>query len=155
MSFNGVTPQVRGQCTNIFNKLNTKETLDQKFFEFVFTKISRNTKNRFVEKGTDCIDIIPVKHEAIRVIPIFKDMDKNNLSLQYEVTKATNIIQNGDIKYIYFVYPRNENFDKHIEIKVPLLEETCGEYMIKIIPYSLNDLYKKERCNGSSNILCK
>jgi len=139
----------------MFNNLDSSSTLSSQFFNFVFTKISRKKANRFVEKDDFSIDIIPVNHAPIKVIPIFKDMDRDNLALQNEIEIASRIIQNSDIKCIYFVYPKNKKFNKHVEIKVPQLESTVGEYIIKIIPYSLNDLYKKGQTNGNCNILCK
>ena len=147
MSFN--------ECKVMFNNIDSSSTLSDQFFNFVYTKISRKKANRFVEKDYYSIDIIPVSHEPIKIIPIFKDMDKDNLSLHNEIEIASKIIKDGEIKYIYFVYPKNKKFDKHIEIKVSSLENTCSEYMIKVIPYSLNDLYKKGINNGNCNILCK
>lgn len=147
MSFN--------ECTNEFSNINISQTVENKFFQFVFNKISRNQKNRFIERGEKTIDIIPLNDEAIRVIPIFKDMDKNNLSLENEIIIASKMINDGEIKCIYFVYPKHENFDKHIQIKVSSLETAFSDYIIKIIPYSLKDLYKKGTTNGNRNILCK
>ena len=147
MSFN--------ECKLMFNKLDSSTALNDQFFNFVFTKISNKQANRFVEKDDFSIDIIPVSHAPIKVIPIFKDMDRENLALQNEIEIASKIIQNSDIKCIYFVYPKNKKFNKHVEIKVPKLESACSDYMIKIIPYSLNDLYKKGTNNGNCNILCK
>ncbi|PIF04586.1 MAG: hypothetical protein CSA86_01495 [Arcobacter sp.] len=139
----------------MFSKLDSSMDLSEHFFRFVFNKISRKKLNRFVEKDHYSIDIIPFDSEPIKVIPIFKDMDKDNLFLHEEIELACRLIQNDKIKCIYFVYPKNVKFTKHIEIKVPILESTCSEYVIKIIPYSLNDLYKKGINNGNCNILCK
>ena len=147
MSFN--------ECTKLFSNFDTSLSLENKFFHFVYNKINKNTKNRFVERGENSIDIIPSNDESIRVIPIFKNMDKNNLMLDTEIAIASKIIQDGEMKCIYFVYPKNENFDKHIQIKVTSLENACSDYMIKIIPYSLRDLYKKGIKNENCNILCK
>ncbi|MGB3749944.1 MAG: hypothetical protein WA945_00085 [Arcobacteraceae bacterium] len=147
MSFN--------ESKKMFKRLDSTTHLSLQFFNFVFTKISNKQLNRFVEKDDYFITIIPLNHPPIKVIPLFKNMDKDNLVLQYEIDMACDIIENSDIKYIYFVYPKNTKFNKHIEIKVPKLEGTCGEYMIKVIPYSLNDLHKKGKNNGNCNILCK
>lgn len=147
MSFN--------ESKQMFNRLDSTTHLSLQFFNFVFTKISNKQLNRFVEKDDYSITIIPLSHPPIKVIPLFKNMDKDNLVLQYEIDMACDIIENSDIKYIYFVYPKNTNFNKHIEVKVPKLEDTCCEYMIKIIPYSLNDLHRKGKMNGNCNILCK
>ena len=147
MSFN--------ECKLMLNNVDSKSTLSDQFFDFVFKKISNKRANRFVEKDDFSIDIIPSSHDPIKIIPIFKDMDKNNLELEYEIEIASKIMKNSDIKYFYFVYPRNNNFDKHIEVKVPKFEKESDEYLIKIIPYSLRDLYKKGINNGNCNILCK
>lgn len=147
MSFN--------EYAKIFSSFDAKSSMENKFFQFVYNKINRNQKNRFVERGENSIDIIPINDESIRVIPIFKDMDKNNLSLDTEIAIASKIILDGEMKCIYFVYPKNEKFDKHIQIKVTSLENACSDYMIKIIPYSLKDLYKKGVKHANCNILCK
>jgi len=147
MSFN--------ECKLVFSNLDRQNTFNDQFFNFVFTKISKKQANRFIEKDHYSIDIIPVSHEPIKVIPIFKDMDSENLVLHKEIEIACKIIENSEIRCIYFVYPKNKKFDKHIEVKVTSLENTCSEYMIKIIPYSLKDLYKKGISNGNCNILCK
>jgi hypothetical protein len=148
MSFN--------ESRNILSLIEQSRAVESNFFNYVFNKILKKSKNRFVERLDDCIDIIPMQHQTIRVIPIFKDMDKNNLCLENEVKIASQIIQNSDIRFIYFVYPKNDNFNKHIQLKIPHIEQTCSEEcMIKIIPYSLNDLCKRGKCNGNSNFLCK
>ena len=147
MSFN--------ECSTKFASFDKSISIENKFFQFVYNKIARNQKNRFVERRSNSIDIIPVDYEAIRVIPMFKQIDKNNLSLENEISIASKMIKDGEMKCIYFVYPKNENFDKHIQIKVPSLETITSEYMIKIIPYSLRDLSRKGRGNGNCNILCK
>ena len=107
------------------------------FLEFVYKKIARDTINRFVDKTEDSVEIILSNHPSIKVIPIFKEMDKNNLFLDFEVAKALQVIDEGDFTLVCFVYPKNQNFDKHIELKISALEEKGLKYMVKIIPYSL------------------
>lgn len=145
------------ECQDMMNRYNLNSTSQKNFLNFVYGKISRNTKNRFVDITENSVDILLSNHPCIKVIPIFKDINKESLSLDKEIKEATSIISNSQFKYVYFVYPKNENFDKHIEIKVSRLEDTCSDYMIKIIPYSLKDLKgkRKGKCNGNSNILCK
>jgi len=145
MSFNECGKLLDGFTLNHGARIN--------FFEYVYGKIARDTKNRFVDKNRDSIDIITAENGSIKVIPIYKNMDKDNLSLNREIKRAVKIIQTTDFQSVYFVYPKNDNFDKHIQIKVPILEDACNEYMIKIIPYSLNTI--KRKCDGNSNILCK
>ena len=149
MSFN--------ECKNVLHRYNIEDTHQSNFLNFVFEKIQRNTKNRFVDKTANSVDILLSNHPCIKVIPIFKQINKADLSIEDEIKEALSIIKNGDFTYVYFVYPKNDNFDKHIQVRVPELDEACSDYMVKIIPYSLNNLtiIKKGKCNGNSNILCK
>jgi hypothetical protein len=82
-------------------------------------------------------------------------MNKKSLSIDEEVKIACDVILNSDFPYVYFVYPKNVQFNKHIQVKIPILEKSCNEYMVKLIPYSLNDILKKRSCNENSNFLCK
>jgi len=135
MSFN--------ECKEMMNKYNLQNTYQNNFLNFVFSKIARNTKNRFVDKTDNSVEILLSNHPCIKVIPIFKKMDKNNLFLDKEIKEAISIISDGEFTFVYFVYPKYDNFDKHIEVKIPQLDEACSDYMVKIIPYSLNDLKNK------------
>lgn len=146
MSFN--------ECSNILSAMSFNGNKQKNFFDYVYYKIAQNTKNRFVEKGDKSIDIILDKHPCIKVIPLCQEMDKNDLNIESEVKKATNIIKQSEFQYVYFVYPKNKNFDKHIQIKIPDLENTCSDYMVKLIPYSLTRLQQKGKCDGKCNILC-
>ena len=152
MSFN--------ECKSALLYFNRDLNKNSNFFQFVYNKIARNSKDRLVENNLDSIDIIPHNHQTIKVIPLVKKMNSKKLFLDYEVKIASELIQNTDIKNIYFVYPKNSNFTKHTEVKVAILEDQGFEYKIKIIPYSLNDLYRgipkqQRKTNGNSNILCK
>ena len=148
MSFN--------ECQSVLNRYEPNDTNQNNFLNFVHKKIARNTKNRFVDKTDNSVDILLPDHPCIKVIPIFKNIDKEKLSIEDEIKEAVVIIKNSEFKYVYFVYPKNDNFDKHIQIRVPSLDKACSDYMVKIIPYSLNNLTtNKGKCNGNSNILCK
>ena len=143
MSFN--------ECKKVINQYALNDTYQNNFLNFVFEKIARNTKNRFVDKTSDSVDILLSDHPCIKVIPIFKKIDKENLSLDSEIKEALKIISDGEFKYVYFVYPRNDDFDKHIQVKVPQLEVACSDYMVKIIPYSINDLIKRKKYGTANN----
>lgn len=147
MSFN--------ECENLVSTILNTRSVEENFFEYVYKKISRNTKNRFVEKNEQSIDIILSNHPSIKVVPVFTNMNKNKLSIDNEVKIACDVVINSEFKYVYFVYPKNKEFNKHIQVKIPILEDTCNDYVIKLIPYSLNDILKKRSCSDNSNILCK
>lgn len=141
MSFN--------DCSNVLGLLNPSLSVSNTFFEFVYGKISRDTKNRYVEKGDDYIDILPFENDGVRVIPVWKDININKLDIKDELDIATDIIKDGQINQVYLVYPKNEKFSKHIEIRNTNLDESSLEYKIKVIPYSLNSLVRKGNKNGT------
>jgi hypothetical protein len=136
MSFN--------ECSNIIG-IDPELCKQKNFFEFVYKKIARDQKNRYVQRGHEYVDIFPNNSSAVRVIPTFKEVNMNQLqNLQEEVEKATKIIINNEsIAQVYIVCPKNEKFMKHIELKLPQLEKRCkNEYRIKIIPYSLKSIIR-------------
>ncbi len=147
MSFN--------ECANLISSIVETNSPEENFFEYVYKKIARNTKNRFVEKNKESIDIILSNHPSIKVIPQFTNINKKNLSIKDEIKTACDVVLNSDFKYVYFVYPKNKEFNKHIQVKIPVLEKACNDYVIKLIPYSLNDILKKRSCGENGNILCK
>jgi len=144
------------ECNRLLGMYNATQDSQESFFNFVFEKIARDTKNRFVTKNCDSIDIEPFNSSPVRVIPIHKEIDMKNLNITQEIQRAKEIILNNNIPQIYLVYPKHDNFTKHIQIKLQELDDTCSEeYIIKVIPYSLNSILRKRKCNGNSNILCK
>ena len=144
------------ECNRLLGIYSTTLNNQKSFFDFVYKKIARDTKNRFVTKNCDSIDIEPFDSSPVKVIPIHKEVDLNTLNIENEIQKAKEIILEGTILQIYLVFPKHDNFTKHIQIKVPELDTCSEEYIIKIIPYSLNSILRtKRRCSGNSNILCK
>ncbi len=144
------------ECNRLLNIYSSTQDNQESFFNFVYEKIARDTKNRFVTKNCDSIDIEPFDSSPVRVIPIHKEIDIKNLNITQEIQRAKEIILNNDIPQIYLVYPKHDNFTRHIQIKLQELDDTCSEeYIIKVIPYSLNSILRKRKCNGNSNILCK
>jgi len=141
MSFN--------ECENILDGMVLNNNAKENFFEYVYKNISQKKANRFVEKNNKSIDIIPEQHPCIKIIPICEAMDKEKLDIDSEMQQAVDIISTSEFKYVYFVYPKNDNFDKHIQVKIPQLEDKNNDYMVKLIPYSLNRLQKTNQCCGS------
>jgi len=141
MSFN--------ECEARLQDMILTNNINQNFYEFVYSKIAQKQANRFVQKNGSSIDIIPHQHPRIKVIPICQNMDKEDICIDNEVAQAIDIIESTEFKYVYFVYPRNDKFDKHIQIKIPQLENRNEEYMVKLIPYSLKRLNKQNQCCGS------
>eukprot|EP01155_Anaeramoeba_flamelloides_P002592 Anaeramoba_flamelloidesa1058892_491.p2 GENE.a1058892_491~~a1058892_491.p2 ORF type:complete len:147 (+),score=10.10 a1058892_491:506-946(+) len=122
---------------------------DQKnFFDYVFDKITaKDIKNRFVEKKEKEINIMPFDSPGVKVIPIHKELDLQNLDIADEMKQAKEIVHDNDeFQTIYFVYPKSGEFKRHIEVKDRELEASSKEYKIKLIPYSLESLVRKKGC---------
>jgi hypothetical protein len=144
------------ECNRLLGIYDSTQNNQNSFFDFVYTKIARDTKNRFVTKNCDSIDITPFHSSPVRVIPIHKEIDLTNLNITQEIQRAKEIILYNNIPQIYLVYPKHDKFTKHIQIKLQELDTCSEEYIIKVIPYSLNSILRtKRRCSGNSNILCK
>ena len=58
-----------------------------------------------------------------------------NLNIDEHIKKAVDCIKNSEFKQVYLVYPKNDKFNKHVQVKTEELK--VGEYEIKLIPYSL------------------
>lgn len=146
MSFN--------ECSDLIN-LDPTISRGENFFQFVYGKISRDTKNRDVTKGSNHIDVIPFDSPGVRVIPSFKDINMAEIKdLDDEIKEASNIINknNHKIRQVYIVCPKNKNFSRHIELRIPELEERFNdEYKIKIIPYSLGSIQRKQKAKCCGN----
>jgi len=94
MSFN--------ECSVLIN-LDPMLSNQNNFFEFVYKKIAKDQKNRFVERGEGYIDILPFDTAGVRVIPSFKEIDSGKLqSLNNEVSQASQaILIEDDIAQLY------------------------------------------------------
>jgi len=141
---------------NVLINLDPELSREKNFFEFVYNKIAKDQKNRYVEKGNDYIDILPFDSAGVRVIPSFKEVNIKELKqLNNEMFQASQTIldKKEGISQVYIVCPKNEKFMKHIEVKVPNLEQECkDEYKIKVIPYSLSSI---KRANERSKSSCQ
>lgn len=111
---------------------------DLLFKSFVHQNIINIKKDRVVCNEIDCIDMYLKDDPNIKVFPFWEKKEKLE---DAHIQKAVDCIKNSEFKNIYLVYPKEKNFSKHIDIKVPELEG-CSEYVIKVIPYSLKTILR-------------
>jgi len=111
---------------------------DLLFKSFVHKSITSIKRDRVVCNENDCIDIYLQNDSNIKVLPFWEKKEKIN---DAHIRKAVDCVKSGEFKNIYLVYPKQENFTKHIHVKVPELEG-CSEYVIKMIPYSLKSIIR-------------
>lgn len=106
------------------------------FKNFVSNKIITNNKSKKIDVNSDSIDIESEENSfKTKIFTFWEFINSKSLEIDKHIQKAVNCINNGDFKQIYLVYPKHEKFDKHIRIRTEKI--TCGEYEIKLIPYSL------------------
>ncbi len=106
------------------------------FKNFVSNKIIKNNENKIIDVNNDSIDIFSEENSFMtKIFTFWKFIDAQNLQIDAHIKKAVDCIKNSEFKQIYLVYPKNENFNRHIKIKTN--EIKSGEYVIKLIPYSL------------------
>jgi len=133
------------ECSRLINIDDTLSKQDN-FFQFVYNKISKDTKKRSILKGENFIDVLPFEKIGTRVIPSFKEVDLDTLYLlknEMKIAFDTICLYNDQIAQVYIACPRNKKFQKQIEVKIPDLEETYkDQYKIKIIPYSLDSILR-------------
>ena len=119
----------------INNQMQMLVDINLLFHEFVFQKISALHKQKTVTDEGDSITINSKSSTPTKIYTFWKNLDKNNLNIKKEVKKATTCIQNGKYYLVYLVFPKTDNFNRHIPVKVDVLEDM--DYKIKAIPYSL------------------
>ncbi len=109
------------------------------FYKFIFNNLLNDKKDRFIEKEKESIEIIPVVEEKVKIFPYWQFIEKNRPIIEEHIKNAINVIKDTTFKTIYLVYPKNKDFDKHIDVKVA---EFNQDYKIKIIPYSLRSILR-------------
>lgn len=112
------------------------------FEEFIVDKLSKIHKEEEILQYKDSIDLIVENNEKIKILPYWQMILPSEYNINEHISKAVDCIKNSSFKHVYLVYPKNKKFTKHIEIKVSELD-VCGEYKIKIIPYSLRSILRK------------
>ena len=106
------------------------------FKNFVSNKIIRNNESKKIDINFDSIDITSEEHSfKTKIFTFWEFISSKNLQIEKHIKKAVDCINSTDFKQIYLVYPKNENFNKHMRIRTQGI--ACGEYEIKLIPYSL------------------
>lgn len=106
------------------------------FKNFVSNKIIKNNESKKIDINIDSIDIVSEENSfKTKIFTFWEFINSKSLQIDKHIEKAVNCINSGDFKQIYLVYPKNENFDKHIRIRTEGI--ICNEYEIKLIPYSL------------------
>lgn len=114
------------------------------FRRYIVNKLLKDQKTRFIEHTHNSISIIPTQEEPLMIYPFWEMIGKSAPLIDEHIKKAVDCIKESDFKQVYIVYPKNEHFEKHIEVKIREFEDniSCSGYTVKVIPYSLRSILR-------------
>ena len=135
--------------------INSQESmffdLDDMFLHLVYERVKRVNPNSFVSLMDNMIEIRDDASEATPTLLYvsYLKLDKrnffNNTVVKQQVENLAKKINETDIKQIFLVYPKQDDFKKHITLN--LLEKVrfnFDEYRVKIVPYSFSFCINKK-----------
>jgi hypothetical protein len=111
------------------------------FHEFVLEKIRKLHKDKEVIDLGDSISIKQDNVCALKLYTSWKTIQSKKLDIKDELEDAIKVIKKGDFNQIYLIYPKSNDFNKHIPVYVDELENKT--YQIKAVPYSLRSIIRK------------
>ncbi|PLY07805.1 MAG: hypothetical protein C0625_04360 [Arcobacter sp.] len=137
-SLNESNIDVAVNLIDVLDECNYSLFLDgeKNFKKFVSDKILKSSEKRKVNINSESIDIISEENNFYtKIFTFWQLLDSDNLQIDSHVQKAIDCIKTSEFKQVYLVYPKNDKFNKHIQVKTRNIIE--DEYAIKLIPYSL------------------
>ncbi|WP_298979601.1 hypothetical protein [uncultured Campylobacter sp.] len=106
------------------------------FSDFVFSKIALRNTGAEIELKNELI-IVRKNGFSLGVIANFRSMLVSNPTLyDNDIKKALELCRGANLDAVYLVYPKNENFNRHVEIKSECFK---GNFIMKLVPYKLTD----------------
>ncbi|RXJ87981.1 hypothetical protein [Arcobacter sp. CECT 8985] len=108
---------------------------DLLFHEFVYQKVKRLHKNKEVKDLGNAISIKGKNVNSLKIYTSWKDIQTNKPNIKDELEYAIKSIKNENYEQVYLVYPKANDFKRHIPVYVDELKNK--NYVIKAIPYSL------------------
>lgn len=122
------------------NKMQLLFDVNLLFHQFVFNKIKNFHKDKYVVDSGDSICILGGDCEPVKLYTTWKFLE-NQKDIKEELNYAIETVKQSEFKNVYLVYPKDEDFKRHIPIRVNELEDNL--YNIKVVPYSLRSTLRK------------
>ena len=122
------------------NKMQLLFDVNLLFHQFVFNKIKNFHKDKYVVDSGDSICILGGDCEPVKLYTTWKFLENQN-DIKSELNYAIETVKQSEFKNVYLVYPKDEDFKRHIPIRVNELEDNL--YNIKVVPYSLRSTLRK------------
>ena len=112
---------------------------DDAFCNFVFCKIALRNAGAQLQLVGKSGELIVVRKSgfSLGVVTSFKKILHQNPAIyDNDIKKALELCCGANLDALYLVYPKNENFTRHIEIKSECFK---GNFIMKLVPYKLTD----------------
>ncbi len=112
---------------------------DDAFRNFVFCKIALRNAGAQLQLVGESGELIVVRKSgfSLGVVTSFKKILPQNLAIyDNDIKKALELCRGANLDAVYLVYPKNENFNRHVEIKSECFK---GNFIMKLVPYKLTD----------------
>jgi len=110
------------------------------FAHHVFHRVKRQNPDKSVTQ--DALSIVIQSEECddvLHLYPTWKMIEQRVDQEAYkEINQAIERLESKECKHIYLLFPRNENFRKHVLIRSPKLDALGLEYTLKLVPYTIN-----------------
>ncbi|WP_295153218.1 hypothetical protein [Campylobacter sp.] len=112
---------------------------DDAFRNFVFCKIALRNAGAQLQLVGKSGELIVVRKSgfSLGVVTSFKKILPQNPAIyDNDIKKALELCRGANLDAVYLVYPKNENFNCHVEIKSECFK---GNFIMKLVPYKLTD----------------
>ncbi len=109
------------------------------FSDFVFSKIALRNAGAQLQLVGKSGELIVVRKSSfsLGVVTSFKKILPQNPAIyDNDIKKALELCHGAKLDAVYLVYPKNENFNRHVEIKSECFK---GNFIMKLVPYKLTD----------------
>lgn len=103
------------------------------FLSFVYNRVKIKNRDKNVVQNSNYIEIKSDNLPSTLLYPYWKKFDELT-SIKDDISKAFSELKYDNYEQIYLIYPKHDNFKRHIQIKNSSIEK---EHILKIVPYSL------------------
>ncbi len=109
------------------------------FSHHVFNRVKRQNPDKEIRQEEKRIVIQSEESaESLHLYPTWKTIEQRaDLEACEEINQAIDLLASFECKHIYLLFPRSENFRKHVPIRSPKLDALAIEYTLKLVPYTI------------------
>ena len=109
------------------------------FSNHIFSRVKRQNPDKSVMQEAARIVIQSEEcAESLHLYPTWRTIEKRaDVEAKEEINQAIDLLESLECKHIYLLFPRSENFRKHVPIRSQKLDELGIEYTLKLVPYTI------------------